>query len=49
MDGEASAVLSTGRYNLAAQAAYRAIGFSVVGNATVRIAPEAELPGDYPI
>lgn len=43
--GVASAVLSTGRHNLAAQAAYRAIGFTVVGDyATVRIAPETELP-----
>lgn len=43
--GVATAVLETGRHNLAAQTAYRAIGFTVVGEyATVRIAPETALP-----
>jgi ribosomal protein S18 acetylase RimI-like enzyme len=43
--GVTGAVLSTGRKNLAAQAAYRSIGFELVGDyATVRIAPETKLP-----
>lgn len=43
--GVASAVLSTGRHNLPAQAAYRSIGFQVVGDyASLMIAPDADLP-----
>lgn len=43
--GVKSAVLATGQYNKAAQAAYRSIGFKVVGDyATATIAPDTALP-----
>ncbi|MFL6658846.1 MAG: GNAT family N-acetyltransferase [Massilia sp.] len=43
--GVVSAVLSTGRHNVAAQAAYRSIGFAVVGDyATVRFSHDVALP-----
>ncbi len=47
--GVGTAVLSTGRHNVAAQAAYRALGFKVVGDyATVCIGRDVELPAPYP-
>lgn len=46
--GVATAVLSTGRHNAPAQAAYRSLGFSVAGDyATVCIGRDAELPALY--
>jgi predicted GNAT family acetyltransferase len=43
--GISAAVLSTGRKNIAAQAAYRSIGFELVGDyATVRLASDTQLP-----
>jgi ribosomal protein S18 acetylase RimI-like enzyme len=43
--GVVAAVLSTGRHNVAAQAAYRGIGFELVGDyATVTISPQTALP-----
>ena len=42
--GVDEAILATGRYNLAAQAAYRAIGFKLVGDyATLTFAPDANV------
>jgi ribosomal protein S18 acetylase RimI-like enzyme len=44
--GVAAATLSTGRQNIAAQAAYRSLGFQLVGDyAIATISPEARLPG----
>ncbi|MES2318053.1 MAG: GNAT family N-acetyltransferase [Pseudomonadota bacterium] len=46
--GVTKAILSTGRQNLAAQAAYRAIGFQLIGDyATATISPETRLPGHW--
>lgn len=46
--GVGTAVLSTGRHNAPAQAAYRALGFTVVGDyATACIGRDAELPALY--
>ena len=46
--GVGAAVLSTGRHNAPAQAAYRALGFTVVGDyATACIGRDAELPALY--
>jgi ribosomal protein S18 acetylase RimI-like enzyme len=43
--GVADAILATGRHNVAAQAAYRAIGFALVGDyATLTIATDIALP-----
>lgn len=43
--GTVTTILSTGRKNVAAQAAYRSLGFHVVGDyATLTISPEAQLP-----
>jgi ribosomal protein S18 acetylase RimI-like enzyme len=43
--GVTEAILATGRHNAAAQAAYRAIGFEVVGDyATLTFAPGSALP-----
>ena len=43
--GVVAATLSTGRKNVAAQAAYRSLGFELVGDyAVATISPEAELP-----
>ena len=44
-NGVRTAVLATGRHNLPAQAAYRSIGFKLVGDyATAVIAPDTPLP-----